>query len=109
MKRRFLFPGNFISHPVNDLDLELEFARKSNQRNHDFGSNLDAFGLHRGGGFKHRPGLHFGNFGKRNPKPATAMSEHRIEFMQLVHPPRNVFDSYAELVRQFILLGMIVR
>ena len=69
--------------------------------------DLDAFGLHLGSRFKNRASLHFGNLGKRDPKTATAMTEHRIEFVQLMHAARNLFHRDAELIRQFILLRVI--
>src|SRR5262249_60464408 len=69
--------------------------------------NLDAAGLHLRSCFKDRAGLHFGNLGKRDPKPATAMTQHRIEFVQLMHAARNLFDGYSELIREFILLRVI--
>ena len=35
------------------------------------------------------------------------MAEHRIEFMQLVHTPRDLFNAYTEFVRQLVLLRVI--
>src|SRR5439155_2417992 len=46
-------------------------------------------------------------FWKRDPEPATAMTEHGIKFVQFVHAPRDLLDGYAELVCQFALLRMI--
>ena len=69
----------------------------------------DSLCLYFGGGFKDCARLHLGNFRKRDPEPATAMTEHRIEFVQLVNTPRDLFDRYAEFVRQFVLLRVIVR
>ena len=36
------------------------------------------------------------------------MAEHRIKFVQFVHPPGNVLHRHAEFVREFVLLGVIV-
>ena len=36
------------------------------------------------------------------------MTKHRIKFMQFVHTPGDLFDSHAELVREFVLLRVIV-
>ncbi len=65
--------------------------------------------LHLGSGFKNCARLHLGNLRKRNAEPATAMAEHRIEFVQLVDAPRDLFDRHAQLVGQFVLLRVIVR
>src|SRR5438477_10314371 len=69
----------------------------------------DPVGLYFCGGFKDCARLHLGNFRKGDPEPATAMTEHRIEFVQLVNTARNVFYSYADLVREFVLLRVICR
>ena len=37
------------------------------------------------------------------------MTQHRIEFVQLMHAARNLFDRNAEFVGQLILLSVIVR
>ena len=37
------------------------------------------------------------------------MTEHRVELVQLVDAPGDLFDGDTELVRQFALLGVIVR
>ena len=84
-------------------------SRKSHQRNHDFRADPDAFGLHLRSGFKDRAGLHFGNLGERDPEPAPAMTEHWIEFVQLMHAARNLFHGNPELIREFILLRVIGR
>src|SRR5438552_8959904 len=100
---------NFTSDATDDIDLKLEFARKSNQRNQDFGVNFDSLCLDFGGGFEDCACLHSGNLGKRDSEPATAMTQHRIELMQLMHALRDLIYGNAKLVRQFTLLGMIVR
>src|SRR5437762_8283865 len=43
---------------------------------------------------------HFGNLGKRDPKTATAMTQHRIKFVQLMHAARNLFNWHAKFGRQ---------
>jgi hypothetical protein len=63
--------------------------------------------LHLRSRFKDRAGLHFGNFGKRDPKTATAMTQHRIEFVQLMHAARNLFHGNPKLIREFVLLRVI--
>ena len=71
----------------DDVDLQLELAWESHQRNHNFGTNFDSFALHFGRRFKYGAGLHFRNLGINDPEPATAMTKHRIKFVQLVHAP----------------------
>ena len=63
----FFLLRHFVSDATHNVDLQLQLARKSHERNHDFGADLYAFGLHLRGGFKNRAGLHFGNLGKRIP------------------------------------------
>src|SRR5438046_3302880 len=69
----------------------------------------DSVGLYFRGGFKDCARLHLGNFRKSDAEAATAMTKHRIEFVQLVNTARNVFHSYADLVREFVLLRVICR
>src|SRR5207237_6065293 len=53
--------------------------------------------------------LHLRNLGVNNPKPATSMSKHRIEFVQFIHPSSNNFDCHAQFFCQLVLLGVVVR
>ena len=69
--------------------------------------DLDAFGLHLRSRFKDRASLHFGDLGERDPKTATAMTQHWIKFVQLMHAARNLFHGNPKLVRQFVLLRVI--
>ena len=71
--------------------------------------HTDPVGLYFCGGFKDCARLHLGNFRKGDPEPATAMPEHRIEFVQLVNTARDLFNGHAEFVCQFVLLRVIVR
>ena len=70
--------------------------------------NLDSLCLDFGGGFEDCARLHLGNFRKRDPEPATAMTEHRIELVQLVNTPRDLLNRHTKLVRQLALLRGIV-
>ena len=67
----------------------------------------DPFGLDFCGGFEDCARLHFGNFRECNPEPATAMTKHRIKFVQLTNAPRDVFHGDAEFVCQLTLLRVI--
>ena len=71
------------------------------------GWTLIPSGLHRCGCFKDCASLHFGNLREGDPQPATAMAEHWVELVQLMNAMGNLFNRYAELVRQFVLLRVI--
>ena len=71
--------------------------------------DLDPFAMHFRGGFKNCACLHFGNFGINDAEPATTMTEHRIEFVQLVHAPGDLISGHAKFVCQFALLCVIAR
>ena len=58
---RLFLLRHFGGDAMHNLDLELQFTRITNQRNHDFGPHLFALLLHRGGGFKNGARLHLGN------------------------------------------------
>ena len=94
---------------MHDLDLELQFPRITDERDHDFRPHLFALLLHRGGGFKNSARLHLGNFWINNPKPAAAVAEHRIELVQLAHAADDVFHRHADLSREIELLLLFVR
>ena len=55
---RFLFLGHFVGHAPDDVDLELQFSRKSDQRDHDFWAHFDSAGLHFRGRFENGARLH---------------------------------------------------
>ena len=50
---------NLVGDAADNVDLQLELARKSNQRNHDLRPDFDSFALHFGSRFKHGARLHF--------------------------------------------------
>ena len=64
--------------------------------------------MHFRGGFKNCARLHFGNLRINNAEAATAMTQHRIEFMQLVNTARDLFNVDAQFVGQFVLLRVVV-
>src|SRR5205823_3902844 len=108
VKFRLSLLSDCVGDTADDFDLKLQLARKSHQRNHDLRTNLDAFALHLRGGLKNGARLHFRNLRVNNAEAATAMAEHRVKFVQLVHPTGNVLYRHAEFVRKFVLLGVIV-
>src|SRR4029450_9387023 len=103
------FLRHFGRDAADDIDLKLYPARKSHQRNHDFGADLNSVCLHFRGRFKDCARLHFGNFGINDAETTTAMAKHGIKFMQLVHAPGDFFGGHAEPIRQFALLRVIGR
>ena len=58
---RLLFLRYLRGDAMDDLDLELQFPRETDERNHDFRLHLDAFLLHLGGRFKNSARLHLGD------------------------------------------------
>ena len=70
--------GGLVDHRL----LKFEFLFVTHQRNHDFGQNLDSPGLHLGGCFKNRSGLHSRNLRVDNPETATTVPEHRVFLME---------------------------
>ena len=69
---------------VDDLDLQIELLLEADQRNHDFGLDLDAFLLHDRRRFEDGAGLHLGDLGIDDAQAAAAEAEHRVELVQLL-------------------------
>ena len=61
------------------------------------GCTFDAFLLHFGGRFENRAGLHLRDFREGDAETATAMAEHRILLVQLVHAALQCFDRHAHI------------
>src|SRR5205823_164320 len=61
------------------------------------------------GRFENRARLHLGDLRVSNAEPATAMAEHRIEFVQLRDPLRNLLGADADFLRQICLRFWFVR
>src|SRR6516164_7085143 len=81
VKADFVFFRYLRRHPVYNLDLKLQLLGIANQRDHNFRLGLDSLLLDLRSGLENCSCLHFGHFGKRNSKAATAMPEHRVEFV----------------------------
>src|SRR5208282_3537711 len=60
------FLGHFGGHAVHNVDLKLQFLRKTHQRNHHFRLHFDALLLHFRSGLENGSDLHLGYFGKSN-------------------------------------------
>ena len=94
---------------MDDLHLELELAGVADERDHDFGLDLDAFLDALGGGFEDGPRLHFGDFRVGDGETATTVAEHRVEFVEVVHALLDVLDIDAEFLGEVHLLLLGVR
>jgi hypothetical protein len=105
----FLFLRYCGGDAVHDVDLQLQFPRVTDERNHDLGPDFLALLLHFGHGFKDRPRLYLGNLGINNAEPATAMAKHRIELVQLIDAARDVLHRNPDFARVVELLLSFVR
>jgi hypothetical protein len=94
---------------MNDFDLELQLFWKCDQRNHDLGPDFSAFPLHLGSGFKDGTGLHLGDFGEGDAETTAAVTEHRVELVQLVYPAGDQLDRHLHFFCKIDLLLAVVR
>ncbi len=76
--------GDFSGDPMDNFNLAFQFFRKSNQRHHDFGTNLDFLFLNFGGCLKYGASLHFTDLRVNHSQTATPMPQHGIELMELI-------------------------
>ena len=93
---------------MDDFDLQIQFAFKADERDHDFGFNLDAFLLDFRGGFENGAGLHLGDLGIDQSQPAAAEAEHGIELVQFFDALADLFDFDAHLLGQQVLRSLVV-
>ena len=92
---------------MNHLNLQFKFLGKANQRYHDLRVNLYPTVLNGDGSLNNSLGLHLRNFRVRNSQTATAMTEHRIEFVKIFHAFFYRGKSDAKLLGK-ISLGCLV-
>ncbi len=78
------FFEDFFRHPVNDRCLVRHFIQCGCKRDHHFGMDLDAVFGDGNCRFEDGARLHLGNLGIGNSEPATAMSEHGIDLVELL-------------------------
>ena len=78
---------------MNDRRLVRHFLQRRSERNHYFGKDLHAVLGDRDRSLKNSAGLHLGDLRIGNSQAAAAMSEHGIEFVQLLHPAKQRFES----------------
>ena len=96
--------------PVNQRLQDRQFLGSRDQRDHHFGhrrftaSRRDVAGC-----FKDRPDLHFVDFGERDPKAATAMPQHRVEFVQFGGAALQRIDANPDGFGQLGKFGIGVR
>ena len=81
----------------NGLLAESKFLDFANQRNHDFGNDvpIGMTVLYRDCSLDDCFRLHFGDFGIRYRKTASAMSHHRVEFVQRIADNFDFFNGLA--------------
>jgi len=60
---------------------------------------LNAFFVHGDDGFKNGARLHLGNLGVGDTQAASAMAEHRIEFMQLLDARQQLGKKFLQIAR----------
>ncbi len=74
---------------VDDGLLILELLDVSHQGNHDLGNNLQPFLVQPAGRLDDGASLHLGDLRVRDAEPHAPMTEHRVEFVELLHPPEQ--------------------
>jgi hypothetical protein len=94
---------------MDDLRLEIEFFLETDQRDHDLRFHFNFLLRDIGRGFEDSAGLHLGDFGVGDTKPAAAMAEHRIELVKLGDALLDEFDLDAERLGEIHLLLLRVR
>src|SRR5579862_3204618 len=79
-----LFPGDLRGDFAHDFDLQFQFFREADERDHDFRLYFYPLFLNFGRGFKNGAGLHLGNLGITDAEPAAPVAEHGVEFVQFL-------------------------
>ena len=101
---------NLFRHPIDQSAQDFDLAPGRDQRDHDFRHGcVVALSCHLAGGFEDRARLHLVDFGIGNPQAASAMAEHRIEFVQLACPAAQMVDTQPARFRQLRELGVAMR
>ncbi len=71
--------------------------------------HVDAACLHCEGGLDYGAGLHLGDFGIGDAETATAVTEHRVEFLECVNLGFHFSKCDAHLIGEFFLSGRLMR
>ena len=98
-----VFAHDFTRDFVNNLGLLFQLFAHRDQRHHDFERHLFAFTFDLAGSLEDRATLHPRNFRVEQAKTATAKTEHRIGFTNLVHVTKQV-SLFIDLIKQVIHL-----
>src|SRR5580692_5793511 len=76
---------HFGGYAIHNRLLVVELLHTANQRDHDFGEDFHTLLLHLYGSFENGAGLHFGDLGIGHAETASAMAQHRVEFVKILH------------------------
>src|SRR5438067_861127 len=94
---------------MDDFGLEIEFFFEADERDHDLGFYFDLLLRDIGCGLEDGARLHLGDFRVSDAEPATAVPEHRVEFVELFYAMRERFgadpDFLAERCLRFRIVG----
>ena len=93
------FAENFVGDSIDDLLLVVELLHAADQRDHDFGNDLDALLGNLHDGFEDGARLHLGDLGIGDTQTAAAMSEHRVELVQLFHAMQQFGQLLLQIAR----------
>src|ERR1700744_1672882 len=97
----------FTHHPEHGLGglfqngaLVVELRNRSNQRDHDFRTDIDASSFRFDSRFEDCATLHFGDFWVSDTQSTAAMTEHRVRLAQRFDNPTKLFSSEPECARE---------
>ena len=98
--------GDFV---LDQLPEQGQLSPVRNQRQHDLGLHAAARAAHFAGRLDDRAHLHAVDLGERDPEPAAAVPEHRVELLQLLdaraHHARVAAERLRHLVDLLIRVG----
>ena len=100
----FLFCHDLFRDTMHDFGLKVQFLLKANQRNHDFGFNLDLLLGDQGSGFKDSACLHRGDLWVGDAEAAATVTEHGVHFMQGFHAVCHLLSADAKFIGECSLL-----
>ena len=99
---------HFFHHFAYATAQQLQFRCRADQWDHNFRLGVDLLFLTGNHRFGDRGHLHVENLGVGNRQTATAMTEHRIGFVQCLHPCLDCGPLHAQSARHFGLASVIV-
>ena len=95
-----LLRHHLLRDAMDDLGLEIELLLEPDERDHDLRLHLDLLLRDIGRRFEDGARLHLGDLGIGDAEAAAAMTEHRIEFVQLLDALRDLLRADADLLRR---------